>query len=79
MKCTDTGPELDKERLGIMGTSLGSFMAALTAEMEPRYARVAVLLGGGGAEKIGEQCVGEFLLTGRLGGGVALTPGLRFG
>jgi dienelactone hydrolase len=41
-------PEIDKRNLGIMGTSLGSFMAALTAEMEPRYARVAVLLGGGG-------------------------------
>jgi dienelactone hydrolase len=41
-------PEIDKENLGIMGTSLGSFMAALTAEMEPRYHKVAVLLGGGG-------------------------------
>src|SRR5207245_8325209 len=41
-------PEIDKNSLGIMGTSLGSFMAALTAEMEPRYAKVAVLLGGGG-------------------------------
>jgi hypothetical protein len=41
-------PEVDKNNLGIMGTSLGSFMAALTAEMEPRYRRVAVLLGGGG-------------------------------
>jgi dienelactone hydrolase len=41
-------PEIDKNCLGIMGTSLGSFMAALTAEMEPRYTKVAVLLGGGG-------------------------------
>lgn len=41
-------PEVDKKRLGIMGTSLGSFMAALTAEMEPKLGRVAVLLGGGG-------------------------------
>jgi dienelactone hydrolase len=40
--------EIDKDNLGIMGTSLGSFMAALTAEMEPRYRKVAVLLGGGG-------------------------------
>jgi dienelactone hydrolase len=40
--------EIDGKRLGIMGTSLGSFMAALTAEMEPRLERVAVLLGGGG-------------------------------
>jgi dienelactone hydrolase len=41
-------PEIDAKRIGIMGTSLGSFMAALTAEMEPRFRRVAVLLGGGG-------------------------------
>jgi dienelactone hydrolase len=40
--------ELDSRQLGILGTSLGSFLAALTAEMEPRLARVAVLLGGGG-------------------------------
>jgi dienelactone hydrolase len=41
-------PEIDGKRLGILGTSLGSFMAALTAEMEPRLDRVVVLLGGGG-------------------------------
>ena len=41
-------PEIDNKRLGIMGTSLGSFMAALTAEMEPKLGRVVVLLGGGG-------------------------------
>jgi dienelactone hydrolase len=41
-------PEIDPKRLGILGTSLGSFMAALTGEMEPRLGRVAVLLGGGG-------------------------------
>ncbi len=41
-------PEIDGKRLGIMGTSLGSFMAALTAEMEPKLRRVVVLLGGGG-------------------------------
>ena len=41
-------PEIDAKRLGIVGTSLGSFMAALTAETEPRLGRVALLLGGGG-------------------------------
>lgn len=41
-------PEIDAKRLGILGTSLGSFMGTLTAEMEPRLRRVAVLLGGGG-------------------------------
>lgn len=41
-------PEIDSSRLGIMGTSLGSLMGTLTAEMEPRFRRVGVLLGGGG-------------------------------
>jgi dienelactone hydrolase len=41
-------PEIDGRRLGILGTSLGSFLSALTGEMEPRLGRVAVLLGGGG-------------------------------
>jgi len=41
-------PEVDRQRLGIMGTSLGSIIATLTAEMEPRLGRVAILLGGGG-------------------------------
>jgi dienelactone hydrolase len=41
-------PEVESKRLGIMGTSLGSFVAALTAEMEPKLGRVVVLLGGGG-------------------------------
>src|SRR4051812_33496114 len=41
-------PEVDPHRLGIMGTSLGSFMATLTVEMEPKLGRVAVLLGGAG-------------------------------
>jgi dienelactone hydrolase len=41
-------PEADPRRLGIVGTSLGSFMGALAAEMEPRLNRVVVLLGGGG-------------------------------
>ena len=42
----ESRPEIDRQRLGIMGTSLGSFMAALTAEVEPKLGRVAVLLGG---------------------------------
>ncbi|MFO0879946.1 MAG: alpha/beta hydrolase family protein [Gemmataceae bacterium] len=41
-------PELDPNRLGITGTSLGSFLSALTGSMEPRLGRVCVLLGGGG-------------------------------
>ena len=39
--------EIDPKRLGITGTSLGSFVSALTGQMEPRLGRVCVLLGGG--------------------------------
>lgn len=42
----ESRPEIGKKNLGIMGTSLGSFVAALTAEMEPKLGRVAVVLGG---------------------------------
>ena len=41
-------PEVDAKQIGVMGTSLGSFVATLSAEMEPRFCRLAVLLGGGG-------------------------------
>jgi cephalosporin-C deacetylase-like acetyl esterase len=44
----ESQPEIDKHRLGIMGTSLGSFLATLTAEMEPKLSRLCVMLGGGG-------------------------------
>jgi dienelactone hydrolase len=44
----ESRPEVDKKKLGILGTSLGSFMATLTAEMEPKLGRLTVLLGGGG-------------------------------
>jgi len=40
--------EIDPKQLGILGTSLGSFVGALTAEMEPRLKKVVILLGGGG-------------------------------
>jgi dienelactone hydrolase len=41
-------PEVDGQRLGVMGTSLGSFLAALSAAAEPRLGRVVLALGGGG-------------------------------
>ncbi len=44
----ESRPQIDAARLGIMGTSLGSFIGAVSAEMEPRFKRVALLLGGGG-------------------------------
>jgi cephalosporin-C deacetylase-like acetyl esterase len=44
----ESRPELDAKRLGIVGTSLGSMVGAVCAEMEPRLDRVVILLGGGG-------------------------------
>jgi dienelactone hydrolase len=44
----ESRPEVDAKRLGILGTSLGSFIGALSAAMEPRLNRVVLLLGGGG-------------------------------
>lgn len=41
-------PEVDPERLGMVGTSLGSFLSALTAANEPRIKSACLLLGGGG-------------------------------
>ncbi|MSR30262.1 MAG: abhydrolase domain-containing 18 [Gemmataceae bacterium] len=40
--------EVDPTRLGITGTSLGSMIGALSAEMEPKVSKVVVLLGGAG-------------------------------
>ena len=44
----ETRPELDPKRLGLHGTSLGSIVGALAAEMEPKLSRVSLALGGGG-------------------------------
>lgn len=41
-------PEVDAEQLGMVGTSLGSFITALTAANEPRIKNVCIVLGGGG-------------------------------
>ncbi|MBM3981470.1 MAG: abhydrolase domain-containing 18 [Planctomycetes bacterium] len=41
-------PEVDPEKLGMVGTSLGSFLTALTSANEPRIKNVCMILGGGG-------------------------------
>lgn len=41
-------PEVDPERLGVVGTSLGSFVGGVTAAAEPRIRTACLLLGGGG-------------------------------
>ena len=43
-----TQPEVDPARLGLLGTSLGSFMGAIVAASEPRVTTACLLLGGGG-------------------------------
>ena len=40
-------PEVDSGQLGITGISLGGIMSALAAPAEPRFAKVAIYLGGG--------------------------------
>lgn len=41
-------PEVDPSRLGLVGTSLGSFVGANVAAAEPRIRNICLLLGGGG-------------------------------
>jgi dienelactone hydrolase len=41
-------PEVDADKLGMVGTSLGSFLTALTSANEPRIKNVCLILGGGG-------------------------------
>lgn len=67
----ESRPEIDGKRLGILGTSLGSFVAALSGEMEPKLGRVAVLLGGGGlvdAYYEDERVIGPRKIYEALGG-----------
>jgi cephalosporin-C deacetylase-like acetyl esterase len=40
-------PEVDRQRLGITGISLGGIMSALAASGEPRLRNIAIVLGGG--------------------------------
>jgi dienelactone hydrolase len=40
-------PEIDPQRVGVMGISLGGILAATAAENDPRIARATLILGGG--------------------------------
>jgi dienelactone hydrolase len=40
-------PEVDAKRLGVLGTSLGSFVGGVLAGAEPRVSQACLLLGGG--------------------------------
>ena len=41
-------PEVNGDRLGVLGTSLGSFIGGVVAAAEPKLSRACLLLGGGG-------------------------------
>lgn len=41
-------PEVNADQLGMVGTSLGSFLTGLTSANEPRIKNVCMILGGGG-------------------------------
>lgn len=41
-------PEVDPARVGVIGTSLGSFIGGLVAAADPRVSSACLLLGGGG-------------------------------
>jgi dienelactone hydrolase len=41
-------PEIDPDRIGLVGTSLGSLVGGVAAAAEPRVKNVCLLLGGGG-------------------------------
>jgi dienelactone hydrolase len=45
-------PEIDPDQIGVMGISLGGFLAASAAERDPRIARTALLLAGGDVLRI---------------------------
>lgn len=47
--------DIDPERLGIMGVSLGGITASLAAEAEPRLANVCLLLAGGDFPRIAAE------------------------
>ncbi|MCU0702941.1 MAG: alpha/beta hydrolase family protein [Fimbriiglobus sp.] len=44
----ESRPEVDPKRIGLLGTSLGSFVGGVAAAAEPKVKNVCLLLGGGG-------------------------------
>ena len=44
----ESRPEVDAKRIGLLGTSLGSFVGGVAAGVEPKISRACLLLGGGG-------------------------------
>lgn len=58
-------PEVDPQRIGIVGTSLGSFLGALCTAAEPRVSFACLLLGGGNlVESYYEHPQAAFMLQG---------------
>lgn len=56
-------PEVDAAKLGVVGTSLGSFVGGLVAAAEPRVHTACLLLGGGGlVDSFSEHPRANFIL-----------------
>jgi len=55
-------PEVDPKKLGVLGTSLGSFVGGIFGGIEPKIHSVSLLLGGGGlVESFAEHPIGLLL------------------
>jgi dienelactone hydrolase len=60
----ETRPEVDPARLGVVGTSLGSFVGGVLAGAEPKVKSACLLLGGGGlVDSFGEHPTAGLVLT----------------
>ncbi|HET7306531.1 MAG TPA: hypothetical protein VFK24_01780 [Gammaproteobacteria bacterium] len=62
MRCIDWAldrPEVDGERIGLLGFSMGAFLAALTLGVEPRLRTGIVVLGGAHPADIIASCGGK--------------------
>jgi dienelactone hydrolase len=58
-------PDVDADRLGVLGTSLGSFVGGVVAAAEPKLTRACLLLGGGGlVDSFSEQPKAELIVKG---------------
>lgn len=58
-------PDVDADRLGVLGTSLGSFVGGVVAAAEPKLSRACLLLGGGGlVDSFSEMPKAELIVKG---------------
>jgi dienelactone hydrolase len=67
----ETRPEADPAKLGVLGTSLGSFVGGVVAGAEPKVRSACLLLGGGGlVESFSEHPKAGLILTALSAAGI---------